>query len=64
MKKQDVIDLFGGKSVDLARAVGRSKQCVNHWKDDLTKSQSEAVIAAAVRMRLPLENLDRIMAGD
>lgn len=57
MKKQDVIKLFGGKDVDLARAIGRSKQCVSHWKEDLTTSQTEAVIAAAVRLNLPTDNL-------
>ena len=49
MKKSDAIKIFGGKAVDLARAVNRCKSSISQWPEDLTYDQANLVIGAAIR---------------
>lgn len=49
MKKQDAISIFGGKAVDLAKAVKKGKSAISQWPEQLTNDQINLVIGAAVR---------------
>jgi hypothetical protein len=45
MTKTEAIALFGTRPIDLARAVGVSKQAINNWGDTLTRLQEAQVLA-------------------
>ncbi len=49
MKKSEAIKIFGGKSIDLAKALGRHKSAISQWPENLTNDQVNMVIGAAVR---------------
>jgi len=49
MTKQEAIDLFGGKPVYLARALGISRSSVSAWEDPLSQNLQDRVIGAHVR---------------
>lgn len=51
MTKAEAIALFGTRPIDLARAVGVSKQAVNNWSDTLTRLQEAQVLAELWRRR-------------
>jgi hypothetical protein len=48
MKKQDAIKIFGTRSTHLARALGKTKQAIHLWKEDLTEDQKRMVIGEAI----------------
>lgn len=43
MKKQDVIDLFGGTVKGLADAMGITSQAISQWPDDLGPNQIKRI---------------------
>ncbi len=49
MTKTQAISLFGKRPIDLARALGLTKQAINSWSDPLTKSQRDRVQAELYR---------------
>lgn len=49
MKKQDAINLFGGKSINLANAVGKGKSAISQWPEILDEDKKNIVIGVAVR---------------
>ena len=54
MKKQDAINLFGGKSVDLAAAMNKTKQAISQWPEVLNRDQSNMVIGEATRRKIEI----------
>ena len=54
MKKQDAINLFGGKAIYLAKAIGRGKSAISQWPEDLDNDRINLVIGAAVRSGLKI----------
>ena len=50
MKKQDALNLFGGRPTDAAKALGVTRQAVNGWDDDLPQRIQDRVIGAAFRI--------------
>lgn len=51
MTKKEAADLFGGKQVYLAEALGLTKGAISLWPDDLTAEQTDRVLGAALRLR-------------
>lgn len=51
MKKQDALDLFGGRPVDAARALGVTRQYVNLWDDPLPQNIEDRVVGAYIRLQ-------------
>lgn len=49
MKKQDAINLFGGKAINLANAVGKGKSAISQWPEILDEDKKNIVIGVAVR---------------
>lgn len=49
MKKQEAIKIFGTRSIDLAKALGRVKSAISQWPEDLTEDQINMVVGAAIR---------------
>lgn len=50
MTREDAIALFGGKSQDLAKALGVSKAAVSNWPSgELTQNLTDRVVGAHVR---------------
>lgn len=50
MTKQDALDAFGvARPIDLARAVGLTRQAINTWGDTLSDTQRDRVQAALYR---------------
>ena len=52
LSKQAAIQLFGGQSQDLARALGVTPGAVSQWPEDLRPEQVDRVVGAAVRLGL------------
>ena len=52
MTKHEAISLFGGRQVDLARAVGVTRSAVAQWPAELTQEQEDRVNGAALRLGL------------
>lgn len=50
MTKDKAVEIFGSQA-SLARAIGVSKSAIGAWKDPLTDSCRDRVIAAIVRHR-------------
>lgn len=50
MTKTEAVRLFGGRPIDLARAVGVTRQAVQGWPEQLTPKQSDRVQAALWRV--------------
>jgi len=48
--KTEAAKLFGGKMVQLAKALGLTKSSISEWPDDLDTSRSDRVVGAAVRL--------------
>lgn len=49
MRKEDAIEIFGSP-VDLAKALGVTRQAIYQWPDKLGMDQADRVIGAAVRL--------------
>ncbi|MCZ6897660.1 MAG: hypothetical protein O7D95_02975 [Betaproteobacteria bacterium] len=54
MNKQIALDIFGSQAA-LGRAVGRHRATIWHWSDELTQSQADEVVGAAIRLRKAIE---------
>lgn len=52
MTKLEAIALFGTRPIDLARALGLTKQAINSWGDPLTPHQIDRVQAHLWRTQL------------
>lgn len=63
MKKSTAIHLFGGRSVDLADALGVTKGRVSQLPDELDRSTTDRVIGAAYRLGLH-DRLRELQAND
>jgi len=50
LTKSQAAQLFGGRLVDLARAVGLHKSAISDWPEELKLAQSDRVIGAAYRL--------------
>ena len=50
MTKKEAILIFGQKQVDLARALGRTKQAICKWPETLTEDQTSLVLGTALRI--------------
>ena len=51
MTKSEAIALFGGRPIDLARAVRLSRQAINSWPAVLRQRHLDAVQAALLRQQ-------------
>lgn len=49
MNKQDAIDLLGGTTADVARAVGTTNSAISQWPDVLPQRLIDRVLAACLR---------------
>ncbi len=47
MTREEAIKIFGKNQVDLAKALGKSKQAINQWGDILNRDQKRLVIGEA-----------------
>lgn len=52
MTKTEALDLFDGKTVKCAEAVGVTYQAISQWPEELPQRLSDRVIAAAYRKGL------------
>ena len=57
MTKSEAIRLFGKTQVELAAALGITKQAVSAWPDVLPQEQRDRVVGAAVRLGKPLADI-------
>jgi len=57
MKKQEAINLFGGKAVFLAKALGKGKSAISQWPDVLNDDMTNLVIGAAVRQGISVPKM-------
>ena len=53
MKKEEAVKLFGGVT-KLAKAIDITHSAVSMWKEELTATQRDRVIAAALREGKPI----------
>lgn len=54
IKKQQAIDLFGGKAVFLARSLGKTKSAISQWPETLSQDQTNMVIGEATRRKIKI----------
>jgi len=54
MTKQQAVDIFGGKAVYLANALGKGKSAISQWPDILDQDKTNLVIGAATRKGIKL----------
>lgn len=54
MTKQEAADLFGGAHADLARALDMTRGGISQWPDELTETQTDRVLGAALRLGKPI----------
>ena len=64
LTKQQAAELFGGRLIDLARAIGISKQAVDQWPDALNVRQIDNVVGAAIRLGLIKTSRDISSLGE
>lgn len=50
MTKHEALSLFGGKAIDVARALRITPQAVYQWPEELDQERTDRVIGAAVRL--------------
>lgn len=63
MTKQEAADLFGGAHADLARALDMTRGGISQWKDELTETQTDRVLGAAIRLGKPIPDRFRSPAN-
>ena len=54
--KKEAINLFGERSIDLAKALGKSKSAISLWPDVLDDDKTSIVIGNAVRRGIQIPN--------
>jgi len=52
--KKQAIELFGGKQILLAKALGKSNSAISQWPDILAKDQSNIVLGEATRRKIKI----------
>ena len=60
MKKQDVINLYGGNRSLTARSIGISRQALYQWPDELSIEQQDRVVGSCLRLGT---RMDQLIAG-
>jgi hypothetical protein len=50
MTKTEVINMFGGKRVNVSKAINRTKALISQWPENLTEDQINMVVGAAYRL--------------
>ena len=60
MKKQDAIELLGGKAVRLSEVLNKTRSAISQWGDDLTDDQINMVIGAAWRKGIEIPDKFRL----
>lgn len=54
MKKSDAIKIFGHRLIDLGNALGKTKQAISQWADELDEDKTNMVVGAAVLKGKPI----------
>ena len=60
IKKQDAIELLGGKAVRLSEVLNKTRSAISQWGDDLTDDQINMVIGAAWRKGIEIPDKFRL----
>ena len=50
MTRQEAIDLFGGRVIELARAMNLTRSAIYEWPEVLTQGITDRVVGAHVRV--------------
>ena len=50
MTRQEAIDLFGGRVIELARAMNLTRSAIYEWPDELTQGLADRGVGAHVRV--------------
>lgn len=64
MKKSTAIALLGGTVGKAAAAVNINSQAVSNWPDELTPIIIDRVVAAAVRIGVPLKRIREVLDAE
>lgn len=54
MTKDEAAAIFGGAHADLARALDMTRGGISQWPDELTETQTDRVLGAALRLGKPI----------
>jgi hypothetical protein len=54
MTKMEAAAMFGGTYADLARALELKRAAISRWPAELTQTQCDRVVGAALRLRKPI----------
>jgi len=60
MTKAEAIKIFGTTQIEMAKALGKTKQAINQWGEILTSDQERLVLGAALQHGKKIPHIDKV----